>query len=82
MSLHRRRLLAKAGERGGFDLKDGDNEVEDGGEESMCGSAITGEGRKKKSFKFFYLNLCNFVCLNKKIKDVIIGMSRLLQMFE
>lgn len=54
MSLHRRRLLAKAGERGGFGLKDGDNEVEDGGEESMCGSAITGEGRKKKSFKFFF----------------------------
>lgn len=50
--MHRRRvlLLAKDGERGGFGLKDGDNDVEEGEEESMCGSAITGEGRKKKKF--------------------------------
>lgn len=60
VSLYCWRLLVKVGERGGFGLKDGDNEVEDGGEESMCGSVIRGEGRKKKVFKFFYLNLCNF----------------------
>lgn len=66
MSLHRRRvlLLAKDGERGGFGLKDGDNDVEEGEEESMCGSAITGERRRDEREEFFflilYLNIYNF----------------------